>query len=136
MKNDIIAIGRRKTSTANLFLIPINNIENENNFDINGKPVDEYFQNNPLFLNTIKDPLTLLELTANYKVLAKVKGGGLRGQSEAIKLALTRAVCKIDASSFRPSLKKEGLLSRDSRVKERRKYGLKKARKASQYSKR
>ena len=71
-----------------------------------------------------------------YKIIAKVKGGGLTGQADAIKFALARALCKLDNANFRPTLKVEGYLSRDARIKERRKYGLKKARKASQSSKR
>ena len=71
-----------------------------------------------------------------YKIVASVKGGGLTGQADAIRLALARALCELDSENFRSSLKIEGYLSRDARIKERRKYGLKKARKASQSSKR
>ena len=87
-------------------------------------------------MTTILAPFKAIELKAKYNIVAKVKGGGLTGQAEAIKLAIARALCKIDRDNFRPNLKLNRLLTRDARVKERRKYGFKKARKSSQYSKR
>jgi small subunit ribosomal protein S9 len=125
-KSAICGVGRRKTSTATITLIPNSTAEKGN----------EYFQYNFTYLHDIEGPLRKLELVNQYKITAVVKGGGLTGQANAIKLALARALCTLDKENFRPSLKVEGYLSRDARIKERRKYGLKKARKASQSSKR
>jgi small subunit ribosomal protein S9 len=135
-KSEICGVGRRKTSTATISLIPNLGGENENFFEVNGRLGDQYFQYNFNYLHEIEGPLRKLELINQYKIIACVKGGGLTGQADAIKLALARALCKLDASNFRSALKVEGYLSRDARIKERRKYGLKKARKASQSSKR
>ena len=132
----IYGVGRRKTSIATIVLIP--NLENgkKSLFEINGRLGEQYFQYNFNYLHKIEGPLRKLEILNQYNVIASVKGGGLTGQVEAIKLALARALCKLNTSNFRPLLKSEGFLSRDARIKERRKYGLKKARKASQSSKR
>jgi small subunit ribosomal protein S9 len=135
-KPEICGIGRRKTSTATITLIPNLSVASENFFEVNGRLGEQYFQYNFNYLHEIEGPLRKLELINQYKIIASVKGGGLTGQAEAIKLALARALCKIDSSNFRSPLKVEGYLSRDARIKERRKYGLKKARKASQSSKR
>lgn len=132
----ICGIGRRKTSTASITLIPNNSTETNNIFEVNGRSGEEYFQYNFMYLHDIEGPLRKLELVNQYKIVASVKGGGLTGQADAIKLALARALCQIDSANFRSGLKIEGYLSRDARIKERRKYGLKKARKASQSSKR
>lgn len=135
-ESKIFSVGRRKTSTATITLIPNPNSENNNFFEVNGRLGEQYFQYNFNYLFEIEGPLRTLELLQQYKIIAKVKGGGLTGQADAIKLALARALCKIDSENFRPPLKAKGYLSRDARIKERRKYGLKKARKASQSSKR
>lgn len=132
----IFSVGRRKTSIATTVLIPKVNMETKSSFKINGRFADEYFQYNFNYLNTIQDPLRKLELLNHYEVVVSVKGGGLTGQVDAIKLALARSLCKLDKNNFRTILKSKGFLSRDARIKERRKYGLKKARKASQSSKR
>ncbi|CAM9109521.1 unnamed protein product [Chrysoparadoxa australica] len=130
------AIGRRKTSTATVSLVPRLNTSKESKFEVNGRLGEEYFQYNYTYLKNINRPLRILELENDYKIFAKVSGGGLTGQADAIKLALSRILCDLDKKTFRPLLKPTGLLSRDARIKERKKYGLKKARKASQYSKR
>lgn len=132
----IYGVGRRKTSIATIILIP--NVDNgiKSLFIINGRLGEQYFQYNFNYLHKIEGPLRTLEVLNDYKVIASVKGGGLTGQVDAIKLALARALCKLDSNNFRSILKSEGFLSRDARIKERRKYGLKKARKASQSSKR
>lgn len=135
-KIEISGIGRRKTSTASIILIPNLDNSTKNLFEINGRLSEQYFQYNFNYINKIEGPLRKLEVLNQYKVIASVKGGGLIGQVDAIKLGLARALCKIDRSNFRSILKSEGFLSRDARIKERRKYGLKKARKASQSSKR
>jgi small subunit ribosomal protein S9 len=135
-KSEICGIGRRKTSTATISLIPNLSTDTGNFFEVNGRLGEQYFQYNFNYLHQIEGPLRKLELLNQYKIIASVKGGGLTGQADAIKLALARALCQLDSANFRSALKVEGYLSRDARIKERRKYGLKKARKASQSSKR
>jgi len=140
MKNEkttsICCVGRRKTSVANLLLVNSPTTNKENLFLVNGRNKEEYFQHNFSYLHSLGYLLQKLEAFPNCKIVASVKGGGLNGQADAIKLALARALCELNVEEFRPCLKKEGYLSRDARIKERRKYGLKKARKASQSSKR
>jgi small subunit ribosomal protein S9 len=135
-KSETCGVGRRKTSTATISLIPHLSSDSNSFFEVNGRLGEEYFQYNFNYLHQIQGPLRKLELTQDYKIIAKVKGGGLTGQANAIQLALARALCTLDTTNFRSALKVEGYLSRDARIKERRKYGLKKARKASQSSKR
>jgi small subunit ribosomal protein S9 len=123
-------LGKRKTAVARVFLK-----FGEGKITINGKTHKKFFRsiiNQEKILNL---PLILVNLTNKYNINIIVKGGGLNGQLEAIKLGLAKAICSIK-QDYRTALKKEFLLHRDSRIKERRKYGLKKARKASQYSKR
>ena len=122
--------GRRKTSVARVRLIPGKGI-----LTINGRPGDHYLNFNPAYLAAVKSPLETLGLTSSYDILVNVFGGGLTGQSDAIKQGAARALCQLSADNRKP-LKIEGHLSRDPRAKERRKYGLKKARKAPQFSKR
>ena len=122
--------GRRKTSVARVRLVPGNGT-----ITINGRPGDNYLNYNPSYLAAVKAPLETLGLTKEYDILVNVQGGGLTGQSGAIKQAAARALCELSADNRKP-LKTEGHLSRDPRAKERRKYGLKKARKAPQFSKR
>ncbi|MEN6411280.1 MAG: 30S ribosomal protein S9 [Veillonellales bacterium] len=121
--------GRRKTSVARVRLVP-----GEGNIIINGRPLVEYFGLKTLEL-VVKQPLNLTETVGKYDVLAKVEGGGPSGQAGAVRHGISRALLRVDGE-YRPALKKAGLLTRDPREKERRKYGLKKARKASQFSKR
>jgi small subunit ribosomal protein S9 len=130
--NKILAmgVGRRKSAIAQIKLIRGNG-----EFIINGKSGLSYMQENPSFLLAIQAPLDLLGLQKNYTVIVKVTGGGLAGQADAIRLGVARALCLLE-ESYRSSLRLKGFLTRDSRIKERRKYGLKKARKAPQFSKR
>lgn len=103
--------------------------------DYGSSVVQEYLQGNPLWLSYLKVPLTTLGLENSYDIFVKAHGGGLSGQAQAITLGVARALLKV-SENYRPPLRKEGLLTRDSRVVERKKAGLKKARKAPQYSKR
>ena len=121
--------GRRKTSVARVRLVP-----GEGNVVINGRHIDEYFGIKTLDL-IVKQPLNLTETADKYDVIANVQGGGPSGQAGAIRHGISRALLELDAE-LRPALKKAGFLTRDPREKDRRKYGLKKARKASQFSKR
>ena len=123
------ATGRRKSSVARVRLVP-----GEGNIVINDRVLEKYFGLKTLDL-IIKQPLEVTETIGKYDVLANVNGGGISGQAGAIRHGIARALLKVD-EEFRPALKKAGLLTRDPREKERRKYGLKKARKASQFSKR
>ena len=122
--------GRRKSAIAEVKLVP-----GTGEFLINGKPGILYLQENPSSILSVQAPLELLGLQKNYNTIIKVQGGGVVGQAEAIKLGISRAICEIE-KSYRSSLKIKGFLTRDARCKERRKYGLKKARKAPQFSKR
>ncbi|NCD08408.1 MAG: 30S ribosomal protein S9 [Negativicutes bacterium] len=123
------ATGRRKSSVARVRLVP-----GEGNIIINDRELTKYFGLKTLEL-IIKQPLETTETIGKYDVLANVNGGGISGQAGAIRHGIARALLKVD-EEYRPALKKAGLLTRDPREKERRKYGLKKARKASQFSKR
>jgi small subunit ribosomal protein S9 len=124
------ATGRRKTAIAQATVVP-----GSGRFIVNGKLVEDYLSASPSFLLTVKAPLNTLEVQTNYDITVAVSGGGLSAQSEAIRLAISKAFCSMD-TNYRPLLKVQGFLTRDSREKERRKYGLKKARKAPQFSKR
>jgi len=123
-------IGRRKRATAKVSLFSGNGA-----LLINNEQPEKYFQYNLTYLKSIEAPIKKAELENQYDIVVKVLGGGLTGQSEAIRLGLARALCKVDSKKRSP-LKSEGFLRCDSRIKERKKYGLKKARKASQFSKR
>jgi small subunit ribosomal protein S9 len=122
--------GRRKTSVARVRVVP-----GSGNVTINGRPGDNYLNYNPVYLNAVRAPLETLGLAKEYDILVNVRGGGLTGQADAIKQGAARALCDLSPDNRKP-LKSEGHLSRDPRAKERRKYGLKKARKAPQFSKR
>nr|YP_009395851.1 ribosomal protein S9 [Herposiphonia versicolor]ARW64831.1 ribosomal protein S9 [Herposiphonia versicolor] len=122
--------GRRKTSVARVNLTP-----GSGKLIINGFPGEYYLQFSPNYLRISCLPLQILGLDKEYDIYVKTEGGGLTGQADAIKLGLARALCNINPNN-RMMLKSEGLLRRDSRNKERKKYGLRKARKAPQYSKR
>lgn len=121
--------GRRKTSVARVRLVP-----GEGRIIVNERPLNEYFGLKTLEI-IVTQPLNLTDTVGKYDVLAKVEGGGVSGQAGAVRHGISRALLKVDAE-YRPALKKAGFLTRDPREKERRKYGLKKARKASQFSKR
>nr|YP_009184886.1 ribosomal protein S9 [Jenufa minuta]ALO62992.1 ribosomal protein S9 [Jenufa minuta] len=133
------AVGRRKEAVAQIQLISGTGL-----IFINKKPAQLYLQNSSHSIFSIQAPFEIfknIENPNNYKIesidtIVKVKGGGLVGQAEAIQLATARAMTMLDNSSFKKPLKKKGYLTQDSRVKERRKYGLIKARKAPQYNKR
>lgn len=125
-----IGIGRRKESVARVFLVPGNG-----QIIINKVPGEKYLQYNTNYLNKIWLPLKLVNLDGQFDIVVLVKGGGLTGQTDAIQLGVARLLCQIDPTN-RSALKAYGLLTRDSRIKERKKYGLRKARKAPQYSKR
>ena len=122
--------GRRKSAIARVRLIPGNG-----KIRINGKEGEQYLQNNPSYLGAVKAPLESLGLENDYDILVKAEGGGLTGQADAIRLGVARALCELAPENRKP-LKIEGYLTRDPRAKERKKYGLRKARKAPQYSKR
>mgnify|MGYP001162105635 FL=1 len=121
--------GRRKCSVAKVRLVA-----GQGNIIVNGKPVLDYFGRKILEL-TVKQPLIVTNTESKYDVLADVHGGGMSGQAGAVRHGIARALLKVE-DDFRSPLKKAGFLTRDPRMKERRKYGLKKARKASQFSKR
>ena len=123
-------IGKRKTAVAKVFLK-----EGSGNFSINEKSFEDFFAGVKEEREAIKNPFLTVNLLNQYDLTAKVKGGGFSAQMDAIHLAIAKAICTIN-QDYRPLLKKNLFLRRDSRIKERRKYGLKKARKASQYSKR
>ena len=129
-KKDNIGIGKRKEAIARVFLIP-----GEGNLVINKISGNKYLQYNDNYLNTVWSPLKKLNLNEQFDIIALVKGGGLTGQAEAIQLGVARQLCQIQKNN-RPILKPFGFLTRDARIKERKKYGLRKARKAPQYSKR
>lgn len=121
--------GRRKTSTARVFLRP-----GSGTLTVNHKPIEQAFPTEAL-RTQIKRPLAVTETADRFDVLATIAGGGIAGQAGALRLGIARALVEYNAE-LRPQLKKEGFLMRDARIKERKKYGLKKARKAPQYSKR
>ena len=129
-KKDNIGLGKRKQASARVFLIP-----GQGNLIINKTLGEKYLQYNENYLNLVRLPLEKLNLEKTFDIVALVKGGGLTGQAEAIQLGVARLLCKMDKEN-RLILKPFGFLTRDSRIKERKKYGLRKARKAPQYSKR
>ncbi len=121
--------GRRKSSIARVYLVP-----GTGNITINKRNIDEYFGLETLKL-IVRQPLVATETLDKYDVLVNVHGGGTTGQAGAIRHGISRALLKVD-NDFRPTLKKAGFLTRDPRMKERKKYGLKAARRAPQFSKR
>ena len=128
-KNNI-GLGKRKQAIARVFLV-----QGEGNIIINKVPGEKYLQFNATYLDMVKAPLEKLQLENQFDIIVVVKGGGLTGQTEAIQLGIDRLLCKVETTN-RPILKSYGFLTRDARIKERKKYGLRKARKAPQYSKR
>ena len=124
------AVGRRKQAIARVRLVPGSGV-----ITVNGRTLEDYFPNK-LHQQLVKDPFTVLNLTDAYDVIARISGGGPSGQAGALRLGIARSLNGIDEENNRATLKKAGFLSRDARVIERKKAGLKKARKAPQYSKR
>jgi small subunit ribosomal protein S9 len=124
-----ITTGRRKEAIARVRLVP-----GTGNFDVNGRSLDDYFPTR-VHRMVAQSPLRLIGRDKDYDVIATIRGGGVNGQAGALRLGIARALLELDPE-IRSQLKAEGYLTRDAREKERRKYGLKKARKAPQYSKR
>ena len=124
------ATGRRKQAIARVRIVP-----GTGEWKINGRALADYFPNK-VHQQIVREPLTILELEGSYDVLVRVHGGGPSGQAGAVRLGVARSLNEVDAELNRPALKKAGFLTRDARVPERKKAGLKKARKAPQYSKR
>jgi small subunit ribosomal protein S9 len=123
------ATGRRKEAIARVRLVP-----GSGKWTINGRTLEDYFPNK-VHQQIVNEPFVNLDIIDGYDVLVRVQGGGISGQAGAVRLGIARALIAADVEA-RPSLKKAGFLTRDPRAKERKKYGLKKARKAPQYSKR
>ena len=124
------ATGRRKEAIARVRLVP-----GTGRWTVNGRTLEEYFPNK-VHQQLVNEPFKTTEQEGRYDVVARLTGGGTTGQAGALRLGIARALNEIDEEAFRPSLKKAGFLTRDARIKERKKAGLKKARKAPQYSKR
>jgi small subunit ribosomal protein S9 len=122
-------VGRRKEAVVRVRLVP-----GTGNFTLNGRTMENYFPNK-VHQQLIREPFVTLERVDQFDVIATLAGGGITGQAGALRLAISRALIGLQPDD-RPALKKAGFLTRDARVKERKKYGLKKARKAPQYSKR
>jgi small subunit ribosomal protein S9 len=125
----IQTVGRRKEAIVRVRLMP-----GTGKFTLNGRTLEEYFPSK-VHQQLIREPLVTVDRTEAVDVFANLRGGGTTGQAGALRLGIARALCVLDAD-HRPALKKAGFLTRDARVKESKKYGLKKARKAPQYSKR
>lgn len=123
------SIGRRKTSIARIYLASGNG-----EITVNDRDLKEYFPSE-ILQTIVKQPLALVKQNTNFSIKVNVDGGGPKGQAEAVRLAISRALCEIDSEN-RPPLKKEGFLTRDPRMVERKKYGRRKARRAFQFSKR
>ena len=124
------ATGRRKEAVARVRLVP-----GTGKWTVNGRTLEVYFPNK-VHQQSVNDPFRLLDLEGRYDVIARLHGGGVSGQAGALRLGVARCLNEIDTEENRPTLKKAGFLTRDARATERKKYGLKKARKAPQYSKR
>ena len=124
------ATGRRKEAIARVRLVP-----GTGQWTVNGRTLAVYFPNK-VHQQLVNDPFKILDLEGRYDVIARINGGGVSGQAGALRLGVARCLNEIDVEENRPALKKAGFLTRDARATERKKYGLKKARKAPQYSKR
>ncbi len=124
------ATGRRKEAVARVRIVP-----GTGEWTVNGRTLESYFPNK-LHQQVVNEPFTNLQLEGRFDVIARIHGGGITGQAGALRLGVARCLNSIDVEANRPSLKKAGLLTRDARVIERKKAGLKKARKAPQFSKR
>ena len=127
--NRAYATGKRKNSVARVWLK-----KGSGQISINGKSIDKYFSR-PVLQMIVNQPLEIIKATENYEIMATVKGGGLSGQAGALRHGISKALCIYDVG-LRPALKKVGFLTRDSRVVERKKAGLAKARRSYQFSKR
>jgi small subunit ribosomal protein S9 len=125
----IQTVGRRKEAIVRVRLLP-----GTGQFTLNGRTIEEYFPNK-VHQQLIREPFVILEKAEQYDVVGLLHGGGVSGQAGALRLAIARALIEVEPDD-RPALKRAGFLTRDARVTERKKYGLKKARKAPQYSKR
>jgi small subunit ribosomal protein S9 len=123
------ATGRRKEAIVRVRLVP-----GTGQWKLNGRTIDDYFPSK-VHQQLVSEPFKTTEKTDQYDVIASLRGGGISGQAGALRLGIARALVELEIDD-RPALKKAGFLTRDARVKERKKYGLKKARKAPQYSKR
>lgn len=128
-KQKFTAIGRRKRSVAKVTLVA-----GKGNINVNGKDVKDYMPYETLVMDLVQ-PLDLVEAREKFDIIITVKGGGFSGQTGAIRLGIARALMLANAEN-RPTLKSNGMITRDARIKERKKYGLKKARRAPQFSKR
>ena len=124
------AVGRRKEAVARVRLVP-----GTGRWNVNGRDLGDYFPNK-VHQQMVNEPFKTLDLEGRFDVFARMTGGGSSGQAGALRLGIARALNELDVETYRAPLKKAGFLTRDPRAKERRKYGLKKARKAPQYSKR
>ena len=122
--------GRRKTAVARVRLFP----NGDGRITVNGRDAEQYFPRETL-MQAVRSPLRLLELANRFNITIKVVGGGVSGQAGAVRHGISRALVRAD-EDFRPTLRRAGFLTRDPRMKERKKYGLKRARKAPQYTKR
>ncbi len=129
-KEQFYGTGRRKSSIARVRLIP-----GKGNITINKRDIDDYFGLDTLKV-IVRQPLVLTNTVAKFDVVATVEGGGFTGQAGAIRHGISRALLEVDSDEYRQALKQAGFLTRDSRMKERKKYGLKAARRAPQFSKR
>ena len=129
-KEKFYGTGRRKSSVARVYLVP-----GKGNITINKRGIDEYFGLETLKV-IVRQPLVATETAEKFDVVVTVRGGGTTGQAGAIRHGISRALVQADSDEYRPVLKKAGFLTRDPRMKERKKYGLKKARRAPQFSKR
>lgn len=130
MPERVYATGRRKDATARVWLSP-----GKGDITVNGKPVNEYFTRTTLEL-IVKQPFEVTDTAGKFDVLATVIGGGVSGQAGALRHGISRALSSFDTEKYRPKLKAAGFLTRDPRMVERKKYGLHKARKRPQFSKR
>lgn len=129
-KEQYYGTGRRKSSVARVRLVP-----GKGKIAINGKDIDEYFGLDTLKV-IVRQPMTLTKTLDKFDVIVRVEGGGFTGQAGAIRHGVARALLEVDTDAYRADLKAAGFLTRDSRMKERKKYGLKAARRAPQFSKR
>jgi small subunit ribosomal protein S9 len=129
-KKQYPATGRRKSSVARVRLIP-----GKGDILVNKKTLEEYF-GMELLKKEVRRPFLVTDTDGKFDVVATVRGGGITGQAGALRHGISRALCLVDTEAYRAILKSAGFLTRDPRMKERKKYGLKKARRASQFSKR
>ena len=124
------ALGRRKSAVARVYVVP-----GKGDITINGRELNDYFKEDTLRY-IVNQPFEVTGTTAQFDVKANLDGGGIKGQAEALRLGISRALCEIDKEAYRPALKAAGFLTRDSRAKERKKYGQRAARARFQFSKR